>query len=68
MSERLGRRKVDNINAAKVDAVFSSNVGCLLQMGRYLRDQEPSLWIAHVADALWASYQGTQPMGLKRIK
>ncbi len=66
MSERLGRRKVENIRAAKVDAVFSSNVGCLLQMGRYLRDQEPSLWIAHVADALWASYEGTQPLGRKQ--
>ena len=67
MSERLGRRKIENIRAARVDAVFSSNVGCLLQMGRYLRDQEPSLWIAHVADALWASYQGIQPMGSKRV-
>ena len=62
MSERLGRRKVENIRAAKVDAVLSSNVGCLLQMGRYLREQEPSMWIAHVADALWASYEGTNPL------
>ena len=58
MSERLGRRKVENIRAANVEAVFSSNVGCLLQMGRYLRGQEPSLWVAHIADALWASYEG----------
>lgn len=66
MSERLGRRKVENIRAAKVDAVLSSNVGCLLQMGRYLRDQEPGMWIGHVADALWASYEGKNPLDRTR--
>lgn len=58
MSERLGRRKVENVKAAGVDAVFSANVGCLLQMGRYLRPAGSDIWIAHVADALWASYSG----------
>jgi glycolate oxidase iron-sulfur subunit len=62
MSERLGRRKVENIRAAKVDAVLSSNVGCLLQMGRYLRGQKPDVWLGHVADALWASYEGKNPL------
>jgi glycolate oxidase iron-sulfur subunit len=61
MSERLGRRKTANIVASDVEAVFSGNVGCLLQMGRYLRRERPGLWIAHVADALWAAYSGGQP-------
>jgi glycolate oxidase iron-sulfur subunit len=58
MSARLGERKANNLRAANVEAVFSSNVGCLLQVGRYLRAEKPTPWIAHVADALWASYEG----------
>jgi len=40
------------------DTVFSSNVGCLIQLGRYLRAKKPGLTIAHPVDALWASYTG----------
>ena len=40
------------------DAVFSGNVGCLIQLGRYLRGLKPGLTIAHPIDALWASYGG----------
>jgi hypothetical protein len=41
-------------------------VGCLLQMGRYLRGQTPELWIGHIADALWASYEGNKPLDRTR--
>lgn len=58
MAERLGRRKVENILQLNPDAVFTANVGCLLQIGRYLRAQRPNTWIAHPIDALWASYNG----------
>jgi glycolate oxidase iron-sulfur subunit len=58
MAERLGERKARNILATQADAVFTANVGCLLQIGRYLRAQRPDLWIAHPVDALWASYSG----------
>jgi glycolate oxidase iron-sulfur subunit len=58
MAERLGLRKAKNLKDTGADAIFSSNVGCLLQIGRYLREQNPNLWIAHPVDALWASYQG----------
>jgi glycolate oxidase iron-sulfur subunit len=58
MAERLGQRKVNNILEAKPQAVFAGNVGCLLQIGRYLRPQRPDLWVAHPVDALWASYSG----------
>jgi glycolate oxidase iron-sulfur subunit len=58
MAERLGQRKARNILDAKVQAVFTGNVGCLLQVGRYLRAQQPDLWIAHPVEALWASYSG----------
>ena len=58
MAERLGERKAKNVLETNADAVFSSNVGCLIQLGRYLRDKKPGLTIAHPIDALWASYCG----------
>jgi glycolate oxidase iron-sulfur subunit len=61
MAERLGRRKIKNILATEVDALFTGNVGCLLQIGRYLREHKPEMWIAHPVDALWASYSGFDP-------
>ena len=61
MAERLGRRKVQNILDAGVQAVFSGNVGCLIQMGRYLRNRPSGIWVAHLIDALWASYSGEIP-------
>jgi glycolate oxidase iron-sulfur subunit len=58
MAERLGKRKAANLLATGADAIFSANVGCLMQIGRYLREQKPNVWIAHPIDALWASYTG----------
>ena len=58
MAERLGLRKASNLLATGADAIFSTNVGCLIQIGRYLRAQKPNLWIGHVVDALAASYSG----------
>jgi glycolate oxidase iron-sulfur subunit len=62
MAERLGQRKAKNILDSNVEAVFSGNVGCLLQIGRHLRKQRPNLWVAHLADVLWASYSGQLPI------
>jgi glycolate oxidase iron-sulfur subunit len=64
MAERLGRRKAKNIRDANVQAVLTGNVGCLLQIGRYLRQQH-HLWLAHPMDALWASYSGEMPRLLR---
>jgi glycolate oxidase iron-sulfur subunit len=61
MAERLGRRKATNVLDAGVQAVFSGNVGCLLQIGRYLRRGRSDIWVAHTIDALWASYTGQRP-------
>jgi glycolate oxidase iron-sulfur subunit len=58
MAERLGERKARNVLEMEADAVFSGNVGCLLQLGRYLKPKKPGLLIAHPVDALWASYSG----------
>jgi glycolate oxidase iron-sulfur subunit len=65
MSEQLGRRKAQNILDTGAQAVFTGNVGCLLQIARYLREQKPNLWVAHPVDALWAGYSGEIPDSLR---
>jgi glycolate oxidase iron-sulfur subunit len=56
MSERLGRRKAEHILATGASAVFTGNVGCLMQVSRYLRETRPDFWVAHPIDALAKSY------------
>ena len=58
MADRLGARKVQNILDTGARAVFTGNVGCLLQIGRHLRREHPEIMVAHTIDALWASYSG----------
>jgi glycolate oxidase iron-sulfur subunit len=65
MSHALGARKARNILATGARAVFTGNVGCLLQIIRHLRRQGPGLWVAHPVDALWASYSGELPPELR---
>ena len=65
MSHALGQRKVKNILATGAQAVFTGNVGCLLQIIRHLREVKPDLWVAHPVDALWASYSGKLPKGVR---
>ncbi len=60
MAERLGLRKARNILATGAQAVLAGNVGCLIQIGRYLRHEHPELIVAHPVDMLWASYCGNQ--------
>jgi len=61
MANDIGRRKARNILATNAQAVFTGNVGCLLQIARHLRPHRPDLWVAHPVDALWASYSGDIP-------
>jgi glycolate oxidase iron-sulfur subunit len=60
MAERLGVRKADNIAKTGAEAVFTANVGCLMQIGRHLRSRGLKMWVAHPIDALWASYSGSR--------
>jgi glycolate oxidase iron-sulfur subunit len=62
MAERLGQRKIANILATGAEAVFTGNVGCLMQIDRHLRVAKSALWVAHPVDALWASYSGQNPL------
>jgi glycolate oxidase iron-sulfur subunit len=65
MAEKLGDRKIANIKATGAQAVFMGNVGCLLQVARHLKKTAPDIWVAHTIDALWASYSGEMPRGLR---
>jgi glycolate oxidase iron-sulfur subunit len=65
MAERLGDRKTANILATGAKAVFTGNVGCLMQITRHMRKTNPGIWCAHPVDALWASYSGELPKELK---
>jgi glycolate oxidase iron-sulfur subunit len=58
MAERLGERKARNLLDTKPQAVFTANAGCLLQIRKHLKAEEPSIWVAHPVEALWASYSG----------
>ncbi len=64
MAERLGDRKVANIASTKARAVFTGNVGCLMQVTRHLKAAGQKVWAAHPVDALWASYSGEMPTEL----
>jgi glycolate oxidase iron-sulfur subunit len=61
MATRLGDRKAANIIATGAKAMFTGNVGCLMQISRYLKTMGYPIWTAHPVDALWASYSGEIP-------
>ena len=64
MAQKLGDRKAANITATGARAVFTGNVGCLMQITRHLRAIGADVWAAHPVDALWASYSGDLPREL----
>lgn len=64
MSAVLGERKARHVLATGAQALFTGNVGCLLQIARHLRLLHADFWVAHPVDALWASYSGEMPPGI----
>jgi glycolate oxidase iron-sulfur subunit len=65
MAQQVGQRKARNILDTGAQAVFTGNVGCLLQIDRQLRALGARMWVAHPIDALWASYSGEMPAELR---
>jgi len=61
MADQLGKRKTANIASTGARALFTGNVGCLMQITRHLKAIDPGIWCAHPVDALWASYSGEIP-------
>ena len=64
MAEKLGDRKAANVLATGAKALFTGNVGCLMQIARHLKETSPDVWCAHPVDALYASYTGEMPREL----
>ena len=61
MASRLGKRKLENIMATGAQIVLASNAGCLLQIGREIRQHRAPLVAMHPMDLLDLSYRGEQP-------
>jgi glycolate oxidase iron-sulfur subunit len=58
MSERLGRRKMDHIEATGARMVVTGNVGCILQIARKIKERGRPIEVAHPVDLLDRSYRG----------
>ena len=59
MSERLGRRKMDHIEATGAEMVVTGNVGCILQIARKIKERGSPIEVAHPVDLLDRAYRGT---------
>jgi glycolate oxidase iron-sulfur subunit len=60
MSERLGRRKMDQIAATGAEVVATGNVGCILQIARKVKESGKPIEITHPIDLLDRAYRGTE--------
>jgi len=58
MSERLGVRKMDNIQAAGAQVVAAGNVGCILQIARKIKERGSTIEVVHPVDLLDRAYRG----------
>ncbi len=58
MSERLGRRKMDKIEASGAQVVAAGNVGCILQIARKIRERGSPIQVVHPVDLLDRAYRG----------
>ena len=52
MSERLGRRKMDHIEATGASVVATGNVGCILQIARKVKERGKNIDVVHPIDLL----------------
>ena len=58
MSERLGQRKLDHIEATGAEMVVTGNVGCILQIARKIKERGRPIAVAHPVDLLDRAYRG----------
>jgi glycolate oxidase iron-sulfur subunit len=58
MSERLGRRKMDYIEATGAEMVATGNVGCILQIARKVKERGRPIEVVHPVDLLDRAYRG----------
>jgi glycolate oxidase iron-sulfur subunit len=58
MSERLGQRKLDHIEATGAAVVAAGNVGCILQIARKINERGSPIEVVHPVDLLDRAYRG----------
>ncbi len=58
MSERLGHRKMDHIEATGAKIVATGNVGCILQIARKVKERGEPIEVVHPVDLLDRAYGG----------
>jgi glycolate oxidase iron-sulfur subunit len=58
MSSRLGVRKLVNIEATGAEVVATGNVGCILQIGRKIKERGKPIEVVHPIDLLDQAYRG----------
>lgn len=61
MSDRVLRRKVENIRATGAELLVTGNPGCLLQLKKALAESIPQVRVVHLTELLLASSRGTAP-------
>ncbi|MBV8311656.1 MAG: 4Fe-4S dicluster domain-containing protein [Planctomycetaceae bacterium] len=59
MSERLGWRKMDHIEATGASVVAAGNVGCILQIARKIKERGSPIEVTHPVDLLDQAYRGS---------
>jgi glycolate oxidase iron-sulfur subunit len=59
-ARQLGRRKVEKIASGPAQVVATGNVGCQLQIGALLKEQQHPLPVLHYIELLDASISGTK--------
>jgi glycolate oxidase iron-sulfur subunit len=61
MADRLAQRKMENLLSTGAKIVLAANAGCLLQIGREVRQGGHRLLVMHPMELLDMSYRGVQP-------
>lgn len=62
MSDRLARRKLENILRTDARIVLAANAGCILQIQREIRRHKLSLPVMHPMELLDLSYRNERPV------
>jgi glycolate oxidase iron-sulfur subunit len=68
MAERLGQRKMDNIEATGAQVVAAGNVGCILQIARKIKEHGSRIEVVHPVDLLDRAYNGSSESSWGRVE
>jgi len=57
IAEKLGRRKAQTVVETGADTVASGNIGCLVQIEKFLKMSAPQVTVLHTVQILDRAYQ-----------